>query len=773
MEQRLSFTGESGYSQDSEPLAKSGVPPQTLREHLEEVARYVREVIAAYGVWWESLWGQEFAEKLREALLLAAITHDLGKAAEGFQKELGKKKSQWDFRHEVLSVAILIPALQSGDEALSWAIAAVLTHHRELNDEKLLRDCGWISLPLPDLVQQAREEFQHRALELQQHWRWLRNFWESHEELRRFPFPNYPGELSQPLPFVERQRTLRPDTSFPGSKEQVALLLTRGWLMASDHAVSGGVKSFPFHIQKPQFPPLRPFQQEMGNHRGHAILEAPTGSGKTYAALAWAMGNRRAGERIFYLLPYQASVEAMTETLQGIFGRELVAPLHARTLSYAFRRYFEELNDYERALQRAREEEELNRLVYKPVKVATPFQLLRWLFGLPRFEIGISEMVGGLFIFDEIHAYDAHTVGLIGEMVRFLKEFGGRFLFMSATFPRFLKGLLQETLEESVTEWTLLATVGDTWTERFLTQARHQLQWHDTFLEDMISEISAALSRGKRVLIVANRVAQAQDIYRRLRECFDGVYLLHSRFTHRDRATKERLILDILRGKRPDESLRALVATQVVEVSLDISFDELFTEIAPVDDLLQRFGRVNRYGEHGEGARVHVACRYDRERLGRVYDEEVLERTLRFAPGDRTLLTALEANQWVQKVYQDGWTYQERKRYEGAREAFRVILSALRPLSHFEEGEEMFYGLFNSVEVLPGSLYQEYEEYMRDDRYLLANQLFVPIPLGTFHMLRNAGRLAGLTQGALMADVPYNEELGLLPKEVDIDASFL
>lgn len=774
MGQELSFTGGNGYSLDSEPLAKSGTPSQTLRDHLEEVVQYVREVIAAYEAWWELLWGREFAEKLKGALLLAAITHDLGKAAEGFQKGLSEKRYQWNFRHEVLSVAMLMPALQSGDEALFWATAAVLTHHRELNDEKLLKDCGWIPLPLPELVQQAREEFQHLVLELQRYWHWLRSFWESHEELRRLPFPGHPGELPQPLPLVERQRAMFSDTSFLESREQIALLLTRGWLMASDHAVSSGVKHFPSHVQKLRFPPLRPFQQELGSHRGHTILEAPTGSGKTYAALSWAMGNRKGGERIFYLLPYQASVEAMAETLQGIFGKELVASLHARTLSYAFRRYFEELNDYERALQRAREEEELNRLIYKPVKVTTPFQLLKWLFGLPHFEIGTSEMVGGLFIFDEIHAYDAHTVGLIREMIRFLKKLGGRFLFMSATFPRFLKDLLQEALDESVTEWTLSASAaGDVWTERFLTQARYQLQWHDTFLEDMISEISAALLCGKRVLIVANRVAQAQDIYRRLQKCFEGVYLLHSRFTHRDRVAKERLVLDVLRGKRSNTPLRALVATQVVEVSLDISFDELFTEVAPVDDLLQRFGRVNRYGERGEGARVHVACRYDEERLGRVYEEEMLRRTLQFAPGDGTLLTALEANQWVQKVYQDGWTLRERRRYEEAIEAFQVVLSALHPLSHLKEGEEMFYGLFNSVEVLPGSLYQEYEKYMRDGRFLLANQLLVPVPLGTFHMLRNAGLLTRFTRGVLMADVPYSEELGLLPKEVDIDASFL
>ncbi len=372
--------------------------------------------------------------------------------------------------------------------------------------------------------------------------------------------------------------------------------------MASDHAVSAGVYKFLSGLSKPQLPPLRPFQYNVGNHKRSAFLEAPTGSGKTNAAIVWALNNRKGGERIFYLLPYQASIEAMADTLEQLFSKENVAVLQVRALDYAFRDHFEATGEYESAVEKARTETELNRLAHKPIKVATPFQLLKWLFGVPRFEFGISEMVGGLFIFDEIHAYDAHLVALIAEMVRLLKQLGGRFLFMSATFPPFLKELLQEALNEEVATFGLKGDESDEWTQRFLHQVRHILRWHDKPLEEaMLPAIVESIQQGKKVLIVDNRVAQAQEIYRQLREQLCGVHLLHSRFTRRDRVAKEQTIIDALKGKRDDVIVRALVATQVVEVSLDASFDTIFTEVAPADDLLQRFGRVNRYGEHAEG----------------------------------------------------------------------------------------------------------------------------------------------------------------------------
>jgi CRISPR-associated endonuclease/helicase Cas3 len=744
------------------PLAKSGeTHPVPLDEHVIAVARYARAIVDAYRQHWQRILGDEWAERLEIALVVAALAHDLGKTAEGFQRALRDRETRWEFRHEVLSAALMLAAAQSNDETMRLAIAAVLTHHRHLHDPQLCGDSGLVALPEPDIVQQAAAKFRAKAQEMESYWRWLCEFWQSQTELRTLPPPASPGCLRTPTDFLDQlQRRLQDLSPFQDS-QATALLLARGWLMAADHAVSAGIAEFKTALPTPFFPQLRPFQNRMGECVGDSLLEAPTGCGKTQAALLWALRNRRHGERVFYLLPYQASIEAMATTLERQFGGEQVAVLHARALDYAFREYFERTGEYDTAYAEAKGENELNRLVHKPLKVATPFQLLKWLFGVPRFEIGVSEMVGGLFIFDEIHAYDAHVVALIIEMVQVLKQLGGRCLFMTATFPPFLKGMLQNAMGTKVMALDLTGADPDEWTRRFLSQTRHRLRLHDATLEALRPAIVQAARDGQRVLVVANRVGQAQEIYQELRRNVAGVRLLHSRFARRDRVAKEHAILSALQDRRGSD-LRVLVATQVIEVSLDVSFDTIFTEVAPVDDLLQRFGRVNRYGEHPDGVDVHVARQFNAKGLGSVYDLERVNSTLAEAPESGTSLHVEAASAWVREVYRTGWTQKENQRYMQAQGAFRSVLQSLRPLQHHAQEDDDFAGLFMSVEVLSRDLRNEYDRYIKAKQYLLATQLLAPIPASRFHSLERAGRIVWLSDGVPMADIGYDPEFGLL-----------
>jgi hypothetical protein len=111
------------------------------------------------------------------------------------------------------------------------------------------------------------------------------------------------------------------------------------------------------------------------------------------------------------------------------------------------------------------------------------------------------------------------------------------------------------------------------------------------------------------------------------------------------------------------------------------------------------------------------------------------------------------------------------RNFDQAQRAFSTLLSELRPLKHLDEGREEFRGLFKSIEVLPSALFQEFDHYRQAKQYLLANQLLVLIPLGTFHMLNNAGRLKQLKDGTLLANANYDYHLGLLPEEADIGAA--
>lgn len=123
-------------------------------------------------------------------------------------------------------------------------------------------------------------------------------------------------------------------------------------------------------------------------------------------------------------------------------------------------------------------------------------------------------------------------------------------------------------------------------------------------------------------------------------------------------------------------------------------------------------------------------------------------------------------------MYEGGWTARERTRFEQAQSSFEKVLRALRPLQHHEDGGAAFYSLFQSIEVLPRSLFEEYVAYRHANRHLLANQLLVPIPYGTYHMLARQHRLtlSDAKDGAVLVDAPYDGHLGLLPDRVDLDA---
>lgn len=138
---------------------------------------------------------------------------------------------------------------------------------------------------------------------------------------------------------------------------------------------------------------------------------------------------------------------------------------------------------------------------------------------------------------------------------------------------------------------------------------------------DYIDEIRDQLPGKERVLIVCNTVKQAQKIYGALKGVKSRSGLLHSRFILGDRERIEREVA----------SLDLLVGTQAIEVSLDIDYDICYTEPAPIDALIQRFGRVNRKRKKGI-SEVFIFTRGS-EQDKYIYDAHLVARTL---DGSRT-----------------------------------------------------------------------------------------------------------------------------------------
>ena len=144
-----------------------------------------------------------------------------------------------------------------------------------------------------------------------------------------------------------------------------------------------------------------------------------------------------------------------------------------------------------------------------PLKIVTPFQLLKHIFGVKGFEKGIAEWSGGYFIFDEIHAYDSTTLAQIVVLLEFcVKRLGVTVFIMTATLPTFMRVKLQEALGTSslIMADASLYDVFD----------RHRLVIEQGLLSDSFDRIQADLEAGLKVLVVCNTVEQAQMVYRNL-----------------------------------------------------------------------------------------------------------------------------------------------------------------------------------------------------------------------------------------------------------------
>jgi CRISPR-associated endonuclease/helicase Cas3 len=599
------------------------------------------------------------------------------------------------------------------------------------------------------------------------------------------------------------------DNPYPDPSVSRAAHIMRGLILTADHSASAGVTEFPpmpltrAHAERP----LTSKSREMLDHqqaaadtpRGSAILIAPTASGKTEAALLWAAQQMEArpAMRLFYALPYQASMNAMylrlaTEVLGCDEAAikagtvETICIRHSRALLMRYQLMMEiderEPKDAEKQARWLKNKAELN--VY-PIQVFSPYQMLKAAYALKGYETLLLDYTDALFIFDEIHAYEPKRLALIIEMMRWLREhYGARFFVMTATLPPMLRDRLVEALDAPV----IAATPSV-----FTRSQRHVVSIVEGRVSDTIVErVRADWAAGKAVLVCLNQIASAQEVYKRLRDELglqpdEAIVLLHGRFNGRDRRRKEARLMERAGVGRAERRPFVCVATQVVEVSLNVDFDTLYTEPAPLEALLQRFGRVNR----GRGAGsplldVHVFTQPDRIDVKMPYmpyDQALVERGLAVLraycggkPIDESLVTTMLGDIYTGDTL-DAWhaEYQEQaKRFK------RDIIGGIKAMESGEVGR--FYELFDGREVLPTPLVDAYYDARERGGYLAASQYLVNIThrlygeFYSYNLITPAQKLEN--EYADHIHVVYDPEYGLdiegarrMQKNADLDGS--
>jgi CRISPR-associated endonuclease/helicase Cas3 len=476
---------------------------------------------------------------------------------------------------------------------------------------------------------------------------------------------------------------------------------------------------------------LRRFQQRAADARDDVLwLRAPTGTGKTEALLLWA-GD---ADRLLYLLPTQATVNAMWRRLQEVYGEEQVGLAHGRA-NYMLRRESDQDSLDARLFGSA---------FARPVTVATLDQyILAHLHGR-HWEERRTLARQAAIVLDEVHAYEPYTLGLL--LAALERERPARLALASATLPPSLLALFPQGV--------LVEAEPELW-----QRARHRLELHNASLDGCVHEIVAAARAGQRVLVVANTIQRAQAMYLALKEAVGAgpVRLLHSRFIFRHRREKETEVGSPAPGA-------IIVATQVIEVSLDISYDVLFTELAPIDALVQRMGRVNRRG-HGPPAPVHVFCQAS-EGAQRIYGRDVLQwglellRALPDTPSDADLAEATH-QLYGRVVPSPEW----QKDLQAGRDTLRQVQEALGcytiDLSDAEMQQRFTARRGHvSIEVLPAAFLEEAYAFRKEGEGWRLSELLVPVPV---YWLRQSGAFSSLRDlGCLQTTLPYDQELGLL-----------
>jgi CRISPR-associated endonuclease/helicase Cas3 len=744
-----------------EVYAKSS-PRETLLQHTENCLKVFRVIRIAYSEIPELCNCENFFEHL----FYAVFFHDFGKAATGFQKMLESEKS-WNYRHEILSSSFA--GFLHYDSPFKEGIAlGIVTHHKDLS---YLKDNynfgGGVSSGLErykKMLEEIEPNFEYLVKMMER----LPEFSEQYLGCRlvHHKIPQSPNEL---LGFNAYKSAIKLYLNGVDEDDKRKIwhgnygLFLKGLVTACDHLASSSKVEIFYAVKDMKevynFSSYRSFQIKASETKGNAFLVAPTGSGKTEASLFWASANQNENfsKRIFYVLPYTASINAMYDRfikLKG-FGEEKVGIQHGKANYFLYKHFAEREYTESEAKKFAKEAQILTKKIYKPYKIITPFQIIKEFFGLKGFEQRISEMVGGLFILDEIHAYDAHNTALMLEVCKVLKnQFHAKFFIMSATLPCFIKKYFQEALdiennislpENELKEFT-----------------RHKLRLLSGNIRDNVEIIYQKITEGKKVLVVCNQVKTAQEIYRNLkmRAPAESTALLHSRFIARDRQRIE---------KGVKEKYRLLVSTQVVEVSLDIDYDVLFTEPAPIDSLIQRFGRVNRKRPPILEKKEVYVFQMSSEKDEYIYNNERVEKTISVLSEVKgSDLSENLVQELVDKVYADGYSKKELEEFEMVRGNFQKFWKEILPFIDNKKNEEDFYALFNGVEVIPDKFRDDYIRRIQEKDFFGAVEFVTSITKGQYQRLKKDGQLYIESIGdtnAIFILPKYDEEFGLTIEE--------
>ncbi|MBC2346405.1 CRISPR-associated helicase Cas3' [Listeria welshimeri] len=651
-------------------LAKSD-PVETIQEHTDKLLlnyQLIKELYPKIEVDWY-------------LLELVCLLHDLGKMNVLFQKKMiyGGRPSG-EIRHGFLSVAFVpvkkLKALGYSKKDIKLVHTAIALHH----ERKRKTDVEQWKLEVQKLGKQWNDFFYEK----------LKDNAEYKEKISFDYF--YPGS-----------RIFEGNSAVDAEIFKKYVLL-KGLLNRIDYAASAGIdveleNDFlmdSMEVQLANFKAINPeadwnaLQKYMLQHQNENIVViAETGMGKTEAGLLW-LGNNKG----FFTLPLRTAINAIYERITKNIvttnqaGR--VGLFHSETYSQYLLHEGNAEMDIDEYYTRTRQ-------MSLPVTICTLDQLFDFVFRYAGFEHKLATLSYSKVIIDEIQMYSPDLLAYLILGLSYIDKFGGKFCIMTATLPGIVTDLLLENGVDFVQP-----------EEKFVSsRVRHSMEMVHTEIE---SEFIKPFFNDNRILVICNTISKAKKIYSELKEHFQGeeIHLIHSQFIKKDRSEKEKSIFED--GKKDSTKKCIWVATQVVEASLDIDFDLLFTELSDVNGLFQRMGRCYRNRLLDVDTNVYVfdggakVC----SGVGTFIDKLIFENSKAILNEHVGVLTEEKKMELVEQVYSTEAL--------GGSKFYKDLTYTLNHVKAFESylmnkaDVRMMFRNINSVSVIPEEVWQDNAE---------------------------------------------------------------
>jgi len=454
-------------------------------------------------------------------------------------------------------------------------------------------------------------------------------------------FFRYRADIERPLPLADY---------WEYAKRQAAIALNAtGVLPVNSERVLGFTELFP-SIVTPS--PLQDWATTVPLAPGPQIhlLEDVTGAGKTEAAVMLAHRLMAAGcaDGFFIGLPTMATANAMYGRIAQVYDKlfsecaSLALAHGQRNLVESFAKSVVPSAPQEDDAQQADESatarcsawlaDHNKRALLSPAGVGTLDQALLAVLHSKHQSLRLLGLFRKVLVVDEVHACDAYMQGVLETLLEFHARVGGSAILLSATLPQRMKQALLDAFARGcrsavpamqalqyplATSWH--SAEPKTLVEKDLPtreDVRRTLAVRYVCDEtQVVAAIDSALASGKCVCWMRNTVSDALAAYAKFegRLPADRLTLFHARFALRDRLDTEDMVLACF-GKESTPEQRAgrlVIATQVAEQSLDADWDFVISDLAPIDRLIQRAGRMQRHSRDERGARLRDPAAHD------------------------------------------------------------------------------------------------------------------------------------------------------------------